>query len=254
MSQENGPTVSFFSESEKEADQFSPVKVPEKNNSQKPLMWFLLGFGIASFVFIVFCLVSRGGNADGYTSLKQDIKGIAEQLSYVNKDVEALRNQVAARALAEDQLLGALERVEKRVTEGEDKIWAGIAQKTPSEQETPLVTQPGHGSAGSTASGPGKAQASPLPAAKGAEIHVNTVKEEKKAAPVPAATVKKETTPPAAAKKTTAPAPAKYTVKAGDTLYSIARRNNIPLTRLLQANGLKEGDTIVIGQALTLPR
>jgi LysM repeat protein len=44
-----------------------------------------------------------------------------------------------------------------------------------------------------------------------------------------------------------------YTVRPGDTLYSIARRRDVALTRLLQANALASTDTIYAGQRLVLP-
>lgn len=44
-----------------------------------------------------------------------------------------------------------------------------------------------------------------------------------------------------------------YVVQKGDTLYSIARRNDVSLDDLLQVNGLADGQTIFIGQQLTIP-
>lgn len=43
-----------------------------------------------------------------------------------------------------------------------------------------------------------------------------------------------------------------YTVQAGDTLYSIARRNGMNLSSLLSLNGLSQSSTIFPGQRLTL--
>ena len=43
-----------------------------------------------------------------------------------------------------------------------------------------------------------------------------------------------------------------YTVQAGDTLYSIARRNGMNLSSLLSLNGLSQSSTIYPGQRLTL--
>ena len=44
-----------------------------------------------------------------------------------------------------------------------------------------------------------------------------------------------------------------YTVLLGDTLYNIARRWNIPLISLINANNLKPPYTIYIGQQLSMP-
>ena len=45
-----------------------------------------------------------------------------------------------------------------------------------------------------------------------------------------------------------------HVVKKGDTLYSIAKDNNVELERFLTANGLKEDSTIYPGQELKIPR
>ena len=45
---------------------------------------------------------------------------------------------------------------------------------------------------------------------------------------------------------------ATYTVKSGDTLYSIARRNSVSLTKLMSANGIKDPTKLRIGQRLNL--
>lgn len=47
-------------------------------------------------------------------------------------------------------------------------------------------------------------------------------------------------------------APATHIVQAGDTLFSIARKNNIPLERLLELNKLSKDARIVAGQTLRL--
>src|SRR5947209_4985247 len=55
---------------------------------------------------------------------------------------------------------------------------------------------------------------------------------------------------------TTAPpavtAPTTYTVKRGDSLSSIAKRNHTTVTSLLKMNGLKNADHVLIGQTLKL--
>lgn len=70
--------------------------------------------------------------------------------------------------------------------------------------------------------------------------------------PLPAAN--HVTTPPAqapvAAAKTVAAGG--YTVKSGDSLYSIAQKHNVPVETLKQANGLTNG-AIRVGQSLTIP-
>jgi len=43
-----------------------------------------------------------------------------------------------------------------------------------------------------------------------------------------------------------------YRVRAGETLYSIARRNNIPVSTLAQQNNLGAGDSLVKGQRLVI--
>ncbi len=44
-----------------------------------------------------------------------------------------------------------------------------------------------------------------------------------------------------------------YKVKAGDTLYNIARANKVPVATLLKANGLSKNSTLQIGQKLYIP-
>lgn len=44
-----------------------------------------------------------------------------------------------------------------------------------------------------------------------------------------------------------------YTIREGDTLYSLARRSGVPLERLIEANGLHENSIIRAGETLTIP-
>ena len=44
-----------------------------------------------------------------------------------------------------------------------------------------------------------------------------------------------------------------YKVKKGDTIYEIARQNNIDPKQLLKLNGLNENDTIYVDQDIMLP-
>lgn len=46
----------------------------------------------------------------------------------------------------------------------------------------------------------------------------------------------------------------RYTIKDGDTIYSIARRYNVDPKYLLRLNGLNENDTIYSGDYLFVPR
>lgn len=46
----------------------------------------------------------------------------------------------------------------------------------------------------------------------------------------------------------------KYTVKAGDTLYSIARKYNVTVTALAKANNITNYNLIRVGQVLVIPR
>jgi len=55
----------------------------------------------------------------------------------------------------------------------------------------------------------------------------------------------KTTTPPATT--------VKYTVKAGDTLYSIARKYNVSVSELAKANNITNYNLIHVGQVLTIP-
>lgn len=45
-----------------------------------------------------------------------------------------------------------------------------------------------------------------------------------------------------------------YTVRSGDTLYAVARRNGITLSKLAEANGLSVTDHLRIGQTLIIPQ
>src|SRR5699024_12142686 len=44
-----------------------------------------------------------------------------------------------------------------------------------------------------------------------------------------------------------------YTVRAGDTLYSIARRYNTTVAKIAQTNNIKNDNLIRIGQVLKIP-
>uniref|UniRef100_UPI0026138A0B LysM peptidoglycan-binding domain-containing protein n=1 Tax=uncultured Marinococcus sp. TaxID=487012 RepID=UPI0026138A0B len=58
-------------------------------------------------------------------------------------------------------------------------------------------------------------------------------------------------------KGTTTPPPAEsgsYTVKSGDTLYSIASRNDVSVTELKKANGIPTSSNVIrVGQVLEIP-
>jgi murein DD-endopeptidase MepM/ murein hydrolase activator NlpD len=54
--------------------------------------------------------------------------------------------------------------------------------------------------------------------------------------------------------KATAPAAARYTVRAGETLSGIARRLDVGLTQLAQANDIREPYRLYAGQKLRLPQ
>ncbi len=45
----------------------------------------------------------------------------------------------------------------------------------------------------------------------------------------------------------------KHTIKNGETLYTIAQKNNSTIAKVRKANGLKKGDTLKIGRVLTVP-
>lgn len=58
-----------------------------------------------------------------------------------------------------------------------------------------------------------------------------------------------------AVQRTPAPAPLRrYKVKRGDTLYAVARRENISAASLISVNNLKRPYTLSVGQVLTLPK
>uniref|UniRef100_A0A7V3YLE9 LysM peptidoglycan-binding domain-containing protein n=1 Tax=Candidatus Caldatribacterium californiense TaxID=1454726 RepID=A0A7V3YLE9_9BACT len=65
--------------------------------------------------------------------------------------------------------------------------------------------------------------------------------------------IPKETGRTAVASSSSATSWETYTVKKGDTLWSISRRFGVPLKELLQANGLRETSVLQIGQALRVP-
>ena len=44
-----------------------------------------------------------------------------------------------------------------------------------------------------------------------------------------------------------------YKVKSGDTLYTIAQANKVPLDTLIKANGLSKNSTLQVGQKLYIP-
>ena len=79
-----------------------------------------------------------------------------------------------------------------------------------------------------------------------------TVKKETAAKPEPPAPPKKEQ--PAAEKEKPKQAAGKryHTVEPGDTLYSIARKNNLSVEELLHLNNLKENKIIYPGQKLVV--
>jgi murein DD-endopeptidase MepM/ murein hydrolase activator NlpD len=66
----------------------------------------------------------------------------------------------------------------------------------------------------------------------------------------PAGNVKSQDLPPVSAQKS---AQADIVVDQGDTLYSIARKYNIPASALMKANGVYDANSIHVGQRLKLP-
>jgi len=44
-----------------------------------------------------------------------------------------------------------------------------------------------------------------------------------------------------------------YRVQTGDNLYNIALRFNVPLNRLIQANGILDANRLYLGQVLIIP-
>jgi cell wall-associated NlpC family hydrolase len=46
---------------------------------------------------------------------------------------------------------------------------------------------------------------------------------------------------------------AQYTVRKGDTVWEIARKNKVSVSSVLRANGLKETSTLALGRTLTIP-
>jgi hypothetical protein len=43
-------------------------------------------------------------------------------------------------------------------------------------------------------------------------------------------------------------------VKDGDTLYGIARKHNVSVSALMASNGMKDGDSILAGEFITIPK
>jgi len=73
--------------------------------------------------------------------------------------------------------------------------------------------------------------------------------------PTPTSTKTTTATPTPTSTKTTAVTGEKYTVKAGDTMYSIALKYNVNWIKLAEANGLTEqtANNIKVGQVLVIP-
>jgi len=44
-----------------------------------------------------------------------------------------------------------------------------------------------------------------------------------------------------------------YVVRSGDTLFRIALRFNVPISRLIQANGIVDPNRVYVGQTLVIP-
>lgn len=61
------------------------------------------------------------------------------------------------------------------------------------------------------------------------------------------------TKPPTSASVTTKPAPSRYTVQKGDTLWGLSKRFKVSRQRIAEANGIKPDDWLKIGQALIIP-
>lgn len=77
--------------------------------------------------------------------------------------------------------------------------------------------------------------------------YVEEIRSRKKDKPVPSSEPDQPDQPEA-------DSPSTYTVKKGDTLYRIAKNNSLSVEALREANSLKEGQDIVIGQILAIPK
>lgn len=90
--------------------------------------------------------------------------------------------------------------------------------------------------------------------AEGRHVPHNTVtlSENKKATEAPAKKTADSPKQEIDQNKKAASVPATHTVQAGDTLFSIARKNNLPLERLLEINKLHRDSRIAAGQILRL--
>ena len=80
------------------------------------------------------------------------------------------------------------------------------------------------------------------------------------ATPTPAATPVPAAAPPPAPEATAETAaeapgePTYYVVEPGDSLGSIARDYDTTIDALMQANGIEDADTLIVGQRLIVPR
>lgn len=225
MNRRIGSKFLFFSKKNK-PDQASSEKFVVGDIFERPFLWVLLGFGLGVIFLFLIDGQKNENRMDSAISYPEELQGLSVQLLDTNRKLESLQQQSHARALKEDQLLLALDKIEKHLAAEANKAVAGIPEQKPvdiMEKELETVVIP--------------------------------------ATPASTVQVKKTTTPtrtasssPPAPDGNPVAVPAKYTVQSGDTLFSIARRHEIPLARLLEQNGLKEGDVILVGQVLVLPR
>lgn len=274
MNRRTGSKNTLFSLfSKKKGQKISSEGVFVKDIFEKPILWALLGFGIASIVFL-FLDITKSESERGVpiSSPSLELQEISNQLFHVTRSLENLHAEMVARSAKDDQYLQAMNRMEKLV---KDEI--GKLSTPPVEQvkTSPVTLQriPVQPSSNITAKGLDGVQATSAielriqPQPKGdAAVQTKKVNTQKKLDPVsppskeeaPVQTVqvnaqkKPDSTSPSPAAAAFASKP--HTVQPGDTLFSIARVNKIPLARLLEANDLQEGAIIRVGQTLVIPK
>lgn len=221
-----------------------------KDFFEKPILWVLLGFGVASIIFF-FLDMTKSSEDHGapMASYSMELQEISSHLLHVSRTLEDLQAQMTARAIKDEQFILAMSKMEKLVVDEIGKLSPAHAAQVmpPSQRVSPQQTA---NVAAVNIDAKGLEGVQPPSA-----IELRVQPKGETAVQVTKAAVQKKPEPFSPSPDASASsAPKTYAVQPGDTLFSIARANEVPLASLLEANDLKEDAMIRVGQTLVIPK